>query len=734
MPLDPYVSCPCGSGKKFKWCCAPYYGQVQRAFELEQQAQHEAAVGVMTDLTRAHADKPAVWGYHAQFLYNAGRPEQAEEAVSKALALNPDFGLAHHLRATFREREGELIGALLLYRRAAEAYDPEAHDSLTTVYLKVYQLETMLNRPVAARAALERVLHYQPAEAEIREQFDAEFGPDSPLPEAARKKYTFRPTARPVPPALITGRLGDARKAFEQLTHLTPDDPAAWFDLGVVLAWVGEQPKAVEALLRSIDLDPDDRRAEEAGALAEVLRCGYGMEADTDHLSHGFVMPIRDPNAVSQLLRGWGQRRKLVGVRVVQETGVVFGLVAEELPSLLAVGSATLARVAAKLTIVEGVIQVAHPNRESAAKVADELRAELNLAVEQPQETTRPLGFGDVALEALAQPVQTSDISAAEAKLRDHARNFFETVWIHRPLKALAGNSPLDAVGSSVLRKRVFGVVKFMEDCLLAVQPHKQVGEEVVPIETYSFDALRHKLGLEYVAADPPKIDVPAEPEPAPAPVGEAPPPRPEEERGTPASPTGEPPAPAKRDFSAMSAAELAALDAAALSVGELEQAMRAAVNLKAHELAVAFAQAGLTRPPDPDAPDRYPLYAAAATGAAVGGDLAKAVDLVEQGERYDAAHNGGGRAVELGLKKAQLFVRMKDAAAAAATFDVLLAARPDEGRFYAAAAEDMLRLKAGGRALGFAERGLAKAREHGDRDLEGHCQELVAAAKKAGG
>ena len=43
MSLDPYVSCPCGSGKKFKWCCAPYYPQVEKAFDLERQGQHEAA-------------------------------------------------------------------------------------------------------------------------------------------------------------------------------------------------------------------------------------------------------------------------------------------------------------------------------------------------------------------------------------------------------------------------------------------------------------------------------------------------------------------------------------------------------------------------------------------------------------------------------------------------------------------------------------------------------------------
>ena len=36
---------------------------------------------------------------------------------------------------------------------------------------------------------------------------------------------------------------------------------------------------------------------------------------------------------------------------------------------------------------------------------------------------------------------------------------------------------------------------------------------------------------------------------------------------------------------------------------------------------------------------------------------------------------------------------------------------------------------KSGARALSFAERGLAKAKETNNRDLEGHCQELIGAA-----
>lgn len=726
MPLDPYVSCPCGSGKKFKWCCAAFYPQVEKAFGQERVGQHDAALQTIRELTQSHADQPAVWGYLAQFLYNVASlqqteeernkmVEQAEDALSQALKLNPNFGLAHFLRGMFRLNEGEMIGALILFRKAAEGYDPEAHDQLAHVHELIFRNEMMLNRPVAARAALERTVHFMPADGELREQFEGLFGDESRLPKCARKKYAFRPTAKPVTADAATGKLSDARKAFESLAQLTPDDPAAWFNLGVVLAWLGEQPKAVDALNKSVELETDDHRAEEAAALIEVLRCGQGMEADADYLEHGFVFPIRDPAPLMQWLQEMATNRRLLGIQQDREAGAMSAMVVEELPSLLAAGNTTLAKVVAKITIAQGVVRFWHPDRDSVAKVADEMRSRVGMAVEQPTETTSPVNFGDVALEALAYPTQSTDVTQAEEKLRDRARHFFEEIWTHRPMKSLAGNTPLDAVGSSLLRKRVFGSVKFIEDCFTGLVPHKKIGEAVVPMEVYDFASLRHKLGLEYVSAPPPNVKVPEDAPAIPAPRG----------ANAPRSPS--------RDIAAMNAAELASLDVAAISVDDLEKAMRAALKLDARELAVAFAQAGVLKPFDPAKPDRYPLYATAITGAVSEGDPAKAIQIAAQGEQYDAQHNGGNRAVEFGLKRAQLHVRMKDVDGAVAAFDGLIAKHPEEGKFYTTAAEEMLRMNSGAKALHFAEKGLAKARATGNRDLEGHCLELQDAAKRTG-
>ena len=200
----------------------------RRRLSSNATGQHEAAArGNQGAHPEAHADKPAVWGYYAQFLYNAGSP--AGEGRGSGRAGGPP-AQAHRTSewpiscaGQFRENEGELIGSLLLYRKAAEGYDPEAHDALTNVYLKIYQHETLLNRPVAARGRARtgrpfpagRSRHPRPARRRIRRGGPApRTGPEEihvPPHRQARRHATWpRANSRRRP------------RAFEQLTAPHP--------------------------------------------------------------------------------------------------------------------------------------------------------------------------------------------------------------------------------------------------------------------------------------------------------------------------------------------------------------------------------------------------------------------------------------------------------------------------------------------------------------------------------
>jgi len=58
MPLDAYSPCPCGSGKKFKWCCQPIHVEIDKAFHQESEGQFEAALRTMEQVTTDHPGNP----------------------------------------------------------------------------------------------------------------------------------------------------------------------------------------------------------------------------------------------------------------------------------------------------------------------------------------------------------------------------------------------------------------------------------------------------------------------------------------------------------------------------------------------------------------------------------------------------------------------------------------------------------------------------------------------------
>src|SRR5262249_55202658 len=154
------------------------------------------------------------------------------------------------------------------------------------------------------------------SDVEAREQFEAVFGDKGRLPACARKEYTFRPPAPSVSgdrraawdgalAAVPGARLADAARAFDELAQADPDDGAAAYNLGVARAWLGENAGALEVLDRYVTLEADEAKAAEAWALAEVLRCGYGMTEQSDYQEHSVAYQVRDGRPVEGLLRDW---------------------------------------------------------------------------------------------------------------------------------------------------------------------------------------------------------------------------------------------------------------------------------------------------------------------------------------------------------------------------------------------------------------------------------------------
>ncbi len=697
MAIDPYASCPCGSGKKFKWCCQDIHAEIDKAFQQHNDGQHDAALATMEAVVGQHPDNPEAWGRRAQLLSLNNRLDEAEKSLDKAFALNPDYAFGYMLRGMFRQQEGELIGALMLFRKAAEAYSPDAHEPLGYICELLADIELRLNRPVAARAALKLSLHLTPGNADLRKAFETLFGPNSRLPEAARKEYTFQSPGDPSDQwkqligSAATGRFSDARQAFQTWTEQHPGDAAGWYNLALVQAWLGENPAAVDALGQYVEREPDETKAGPAWTLAEVLRCGHGMEKEADHVEHRAVMVVSDPRPLVTLLQQWEQDRRLIGTRSDQEQGMLSALVLDEVPSLVLSGAASPpARLGAYLMVVGNVLQLWHPKAESVDKVLGEVRQRLGPALGEPQRAIGPVNFGDVVAEALLFPTAPTTELDAEAKMREHAQQFFEDVWIHRPYRGLNGMPPVDAAGSANLKKRLHGVIEFLQECAAGTAPR-----------LYDFDRLRRKLSLE--AGNAPAAAI------ATAPAAEP-------------------------GISSMSAAELSALDPSNLSDAHLEQAFRTALGSDARDLATRFAKTLTARPADKAHPDRWPFFQHLIQEAQTAGDHEAALGLVDEGEKADCEGNEGRRRNDYELRRGRLLARDGQGEQAKEVFERLLARVPVDTQAAGAAAEAMLGAKRPKDALTFAERGLAQARAQNNRDSEGYFMELVEAAKKQDG
>ena len=698
--MDPYQSCPCGSGKSFKWCCQAYYQLVEKARAQHQQGQHETALRTMQQLVAQHPNLAPPLGFQAELLYMNGKGDDADEALQKAFAINPDFPFGHWLRGVIRKDEGEIKGALLQFRKAAELYDPKSHDALAEINSFIFDIEMRMNRPVAARGALERAIHHEPAEEQLRKAFEHLFGKQSRLPQSASKAYTFRP---PTPShagnwkALIPdkehARLSDAITAFEKLTTQDENDVAAWFNLGLARAWMGSNAQAIEAFQESIDREDDETRNAETGALIEVLRCGEGNEDLADYVEHRVFFKIQNAQPLIDLLQQWQQSGRLSGAESNQENGTFSTIVLEETRQFGAGLGSPVARISGYMFIVSNIVRLWHSSSDVVTKLADEIVAKVGPgALSPPTHETGRANFTDVALEAMVYPIKDVSIEELSPRMEEHARNWFEETWLQRPLKSLSGVTPLDATGHSMIRKRLPGVVRFIEDCFTSTVPRHVQGEETAPIFQYDFDRLRRKLGLNttgatITAGEGLKIDV-------------------------------------------LSTAELAALDATALNDKDLETAFRTALKMDARELAGKFAKSLTERSA---IADRYPFFNHLILLALEENDTSTVLALLDRAEAADAESNGNQRQNDYAVRRGQILAKRGEVEKSRQVFEELLARVPNELKYYGSATEAMLGQKKGQWALQFAEQGLAKARNQNNRESEGYFMELTAAASKQG-
>ncbi|WP_020471989.1 SEC-C domain-containing protein [Zavarzinella formosa] len=695
MSIQPYALCPCGSGKQFKWCCQPYYPLFIKALEQQETGQKATARMTIDQLTSKFAQVPQAWCYRADFLARTEDRTGAEQAVEQALKLDPELPFANFMKGMFRFDEGETTGAILLFRRAAERFPAEAKPMITEVNSRIAQLELQENRPVASIAAMRKSLAAMPDDVELRTNYNAIFGSESQLLSTIRREYQFRPgtteaertaLAEPIKTA-TSGRWTEAAKALEAILPQFQESSAVQFNHGLLRAWLGDNRKGIDSLVKSAELTDSLSEEEEAVALAEVLRGGRGLENISDHTEHRFYLRVLDGPAFSKLFSSWANGDRLIVMDSNEENETLSAIVLEK-PSLLNVDvGPKFGRMQAFLVLDRDLVRVWHASREKAEQLVQEIRTAVGKGVSEPQYELGGANFGDLMADLTVFPLQEgTPVELVKSKREEAAKSFFEDVWLKRSLHALGGGTPLDASTHPTLKRRLPGIIKHMELCFFA---GSEPTEETRQLSPYDFNRLRKKLGL-----------LVSEPDGA-------------------------------LDFDTIDVAKLGTLEIGGLAPAQLTTAFQAAIRLDSPDLAGKFAKAAIGQT---EIADRYPFFQHLISLARQEGDTTRTMELLKTASEADSASNEGKRGMQYRILTGQAIARSGQTDEAYEFFKKTVADNPNELSIYAPAAETMLSKNLGAKAMEFINAGLTVARNRNDRGAEQHFLELTEAAKKRGG
>jgi tetratricopeptide (TPR) repeat protein len=542
-------------------------------------------------------------------------------------------------------------------------------------------------RPVAAWASWRRALRLEPEQKAATHALHV-LANAGDLPLAARIEYRFLTTADDARRARWDGAfrgrdledLAVAAGAFAGLAEADPLDARARFNQGLCLAWMGRNAEAVAALdlaIMALAID-EPGTAVDAWTLAEVLRQGAGAERLADDLNHVVTIawtPGDDPadfldhrpdvRAVDNPIDPLTGRPELSEARLYE--WLDRPIAAE--PVFEAVASfADLRRVRATVVRLPGSVRLSGTDpvllEETFAEVAH--RVADRIASASRSATPLPLAFLDAAVWAIRMPPGLDDEARGRLN-RSAVERYYEAAWLVRPRQGLGGLAPVEAgrlasEGDVLARVRLEAVVRLRE----------QLGERPTTAalyQGYPFDRLRRRLGL--APTDPDTVD--------------------------------------PLDATSMSGPELDALDPETLDDVTLADAYESAAALGDDARTARFgAPLSAREPSSLIRLDRRALFATLVRSELASGSTEGAMARLDRAEAVDLALDSGRDRATYETWRAEVYVRVGQAAEAVAVYRRLAEGSPGPS-IPLDAAETLL-------DAGFEAEGEALAREALDR------------------
>jgi tetratricopeptide (TPR) repeat protein len=280
MAVDPYAMCPCGSGKKLKFCCTDLVGEIEKIHRMIEGEQPRAALRHVEQTLATHPGRASLLDLKATLEMSLGDLEAARETIKEFVAKNRDSATAHACEAILlaeddkpREAVDSLQRGLALVEREMplrvfEALGAVGGALLEAGHILGAQAHLWLHAALApkddtrSREVLAALNHYSGLPLILRDQLRFRPWPDN-VPWRAEAEKATR--------LADNGKWREAVEIVDQLGHKYGADPALLFNRALLGGWLADDRALVAGLHAYAQLDVPLDDAVEAEAIAQML-------------------------------------------------------------------------------------------------------------------------------------------------------------------------------------------------------------------------------------------------------------------------------------------------------------------------------------------------------------------------------------------------------------------------------------------------------------------------------
>lgn len=279
MPVDPYALCPCGSGKKLKFCCSDLVGEIEKIHRMIEGEQPRGALRHVEQTLVNFPGRASLLDLKASLELSLEDPEAAK-TVADFVKQHPESPTAHACEALWLSESGDARGAVASLQRALahverdmplrvyEAMGAVGGALLEAGHVLAAQAHLWLHAALApkddsrSREVLAALHHYSGLPLLLRDQISLR-----PAPSDAPWKAEADQATR----LANNGKWQQAVAIIDQLGGTYGAEPTLLFNRAILAGWLADDRALVAGLHAYAGLDVPLDDAVEAEAIAQLL-------------------------------------------------------------------------------------------------------------------------------------------------------------------------------------------------------------------------------------------------------------------------------------------------------------------------------------------------------------------------------------------------------------------------------------------------------------------------------